>query len=438
LGSFRHAAARLDPAPGLPRAPGAGASNGRAVSTKTKERTVGTKNVAVAGGLGLSVSLGVAVLAVLSMGQVAPPGLGDPLPGVTPAEHARFLAGKAAFQEVEDVAGGLGPVFNENACAVCHKVGAVGGGGTRLETRFGRLVAGQFDPMTYAGGSLIQDQGIGLFNGVNFQGEVVPAAATIVAQRRTTPLFGLGLVDSVPDAVFHQLALLQQVCSPATAGRVNPVTNVATGQVGVGKFGWKCQHPALLPFAGDAYLNEMGVTTPMFPLENCPQGQCNLLLTPGLPAVPNDADNSTVVAFADFMTFLGPPPRGPVSDQARQGAGLFSRVGCADCHVPSLQTGPNASAALSHVMFFPYSDFLLHDMGSLGDGTTQSGAGPHEMRTAPLWGVRLATTLLHDGRATSLTAAILAHDGQARPARNKFSALSKTQQAQLLAFLNTL
>jgi hypothetical protein len=112
---------------------------------------------------------------------------------------ARFTAGKAGFQEVETVADGIGPVFNNVSCVSCHSVPATGGGSTLVETRFGRMVNGQFDPMTDFGGSLIQTQGIGLFNGVNFVGETVPPQATIVAGRRTTPLFGLGLVNAVPE-----------------------------------------------------------------------------------------------------------------------------------------------------------------------------------------------------------------------------------------------
>src|SRR5262249_41679098 len=158
-----------------------------------------------------------------------------------------------------------GPVFNEDACAACHNVGATGGGSTRLETRFGRFVNGQFDPMAYAGGSLIQDHGIGLFGGVALVAEGVPPPATPLAERGTTPLFGLGLVDNVPDALILQLAQDELAHTPATAGRVNMVVDPATGQLRVGRFGWKCQQATLFSFSGDAYLNEMGVTTPMFP-----------------------------------------------------------------------------------------------------------------------------------------------------------------------------
>src|SRR5262249_45484806 len=148
------------------------------------------------------------------------------------------------------------------------------------------------------GGSLMQDHGIGRVGGINYKAESVPQRANTVAQRRTTPLFGLGLVDNVPDDTLRQVAQAEQALTPATAGRLSIVNDVGFGQPGrVGRFGWKCQQATLFAFSGDAYLNEMGITTPMFPFESCPQGNCALLNNPALPAVPNDGDNSTLVEF---------------------------------------------------------------------------------------------------------------------------------------------
>ncbi len=388
----------------------------------------------------LAVFVGAAVvsLSVFSMGGGPSPKFGDPLPNLTSAQQASFLAGKASFLVVETVATGLGPVFNDVSCVACHSSPAAGGGSTTIETRFGRVVNGQFDPMTDFGGSLIQKQGIGFYNGVNFVGEVVPRRATISAGRRTTPLFGLGLVDAVPNATFEQLASLEQQYTPHTAGRVNAITDQATGDQIVGRFGWKCQQGSLFTFSGDAYLNEMGITTPLFPTENCPQGNCALLQANPAPSNPNEPDNDDLQAFTNFMSLLAPPPQVALSSAAKSGAKTFASIGCVNCHFPALETGPSSIAALNCVTFFPYSDFLLHDMGSLGDGIAQAGAGQTEMRTAPLWGVRVMTSFLHDGRAATLSQAILAHDGQGRGARNQFAGLSKTDQANLIAFLNSL
>jgi CxxC motif-containing protein (DUF1111 family) len=213
---------------------------------------------------------------------------------------------------------------------------------------------------------------------------------------------------------------------------------LTTGASAVGRFGWKAQHASLFEFSGDAYVNEMGITNPVFPIENCPQGDCTQLDECN-PAVTQPNDNGDDVrAFADFMTLLAPPPRGEITTAVSEGESEFQRAGCADCHVRSLTTGPNAIGALSRVTFSAWSDFLLHDMGSLGDGIQQNEATGALMRTAPLWGLRKITSFLHDGRATTLPAAIEAHDGQGAAARNAFQALTATRQSRLLAFLNSL
>jgi CxxC motif-containing protein (DUF1111 family) len=162
-----------------------------------------------------------------------------------------------------------------------------------------------------------------------------------------------------------------------------------------------------------------------------------LAANPG-PAPTNDPDNSSIQQFTDFITFLAPPPKLALTPQARSGAATFEAIGCVHCHISSLRTGDNPIAALNNVTFFPFSDFLLHDMGNLGDGIAQGGAGQREMRTAPLWGVRALTTFLHDGSASSLSQAILAHDGQGKAARDRFANLEADDQANLIAFLNSL
>jgi CxxC motif-containing protein (DUF1111 family) len=361
---------------------------------------------------------------------------GEPLPGLNADEKARFLAGQEEFATEEEVDEGLGPVFNDSSCAACHAAGAVGGGGDRIETRFGTITNGRFDPLERLGGSLIQEKGIGEVPGFDFVAEAVPKEATIRAGRRTTPLFGLGLVDAVPDAVFRALASAQKAQTPGTAGVVSVVPNLVTGKESVGKFGWKAQNPTLFQFSADAYVNEMGITSPLFPNEVCPQGDCRSLKFNPVPALNDEGED--VAAFADFMTFLAPPPRGPLGSYDKEGEQRFQAVGCADCHTPTLKTGKNPVAALDEVTFHPYSDFLLHDMGSLGDGIEQNRATGAQMRTAPLWGIRAMNVFLHDGRATSLGDAVLAHEGQGRAARDAFKALPDVQKEKLLAFVRSL
>jgi CxxC motif-containing protein (DUF1111 family) len=376
-------------------------------------------------------------LALMAMGGRKPPDFGEPLRGLTPDLLARFEAGKAAFIAAEDVPGGLGPVFNDTACANCHNQGATGGGNDRLETRYGQVVDGVFNPLTQFDGTLVHAKGIGLFNGVDFVGEVVPPEANVVAHRRVNPLFGLGLVDAVTDQFLQDLARYEQETTPATAGRANVVTDVASGQPRVGRLGWKCQIGTVLTFSANAYQNEIGVTTPFFPNENCPQGDCALLAANPARTNPNDT-NETPMMFADFITLLAPPPRREPTRDARLGEALFLAIGCADCHTPVMRTGPSPVRALDEVLFFPFSDFLLHDMGALNDGISQSGAAGHEMRTAPLWGARIRTSFLHDGRAKTVRDAILAHDGQGRAAADRFAALRATEQARVLEFIDGL
>ena len=373
------------------------------------------------------------------VGLMAATNFGDPFPNLTAAELALFNAGKDEFVAVEAVDEGLGPVFNEAACATCHfgPGTAVGGTTGRMETRFGRNVGGTFDPLTSLGGSLLQDHAIGLVaDGFTFVPEVVPGEANVVARRITTQLFGLGLVNAVPDDEFRHLALLEAATSPTTAGTPNMVLDIASGQTRVGRFGWKAQVPTLHQFSGDAYLNEMGITNPEFPNESCPQGDCAVLAHNPVPGL-ND-DGTGVTQFTDFMTLLAPPPRGPLSLQVLEGSGIFAIIGCGNCHTPALVTGTSPVAALSGKVFQPFSDFLLHDMGGLGDGIAQGSATGLQIRTAPLWGVRTRALLLHDGRATTLSAAILAHDGQGKRARDRFAGLSPRAQSALLAFLKSL
>ena len=332
---------------------------------------------------------------------------------------------------------GLGPVFNNTSCAKCHDQGAIGGGSDTLETRYGQVIDGVFNSLTQFDGQLLHSKGIGLFNGVDFVGEVVPPEANVVAQRRTNPLFGLGLVDAVPDQTLMDIAQFQQEFTPETAGQALVLTDIFSGQPVVGRFGWKSQIGTVLTFSGNAFLNEMGITTPFFPHENPPGGDAALLAANPALTNPNDT-TATVMQLADHTTFLAPPPQLARSRRARQGEGLFAQVGCANCHLPMMTTGPNEVAALNEVDFFPYSDFLVHDMGSLNDGIAQPPATGQQMRTAPLWGARIRTSFLHDGRARTIQDAIFAHDGQGKAARDNFANLDEREKAKVLAFINTL
>jgi len=366
------------------------------------------------------------------------PAFGDSYRGLTADQNKAFADGRTEFTDVENLDDGLGPVFNGRSCAECHTAGGIGGASNRLVTRIGRITNGTFDPLTSYGGSLLQDHAIGPVDGSphQFLAETAPPVATIVAHRRTTALFGLGLVDATPDATFIALAQDEAQRRDGTAGRVAMVQDLTTGARVVGKFGWKNQVPTLFQFSGDAYLNEMGITNPLFTAENCPNGNCSELSFNPMPAL-NDTGNG-IRALADFMTYLAPPARGNVTPDAADGERIFEQAGCGACHTATLHSGASPVPALDRQAYHPYSDFLLHDMGALGDGIVQGDAGAREIRTAPLWGLRVVTAFLHDGRATTIEQAILGHDGQGRAARDRYTHLPADAKAKLRAFLMSL
>ncbi len=363
-------------------------------------------------------------------------GLGSALAGITEEQLAAFLDGRADFRTAETAAGGLGPIFNDVSCVACHDAGGTGGASRRTVTRFGRTVNGVFDPLEHLGGSLLQARAI---NPV--AREVVPAEANTVARRVTTPLFGAGLIDAIPDSAIVAGTLQRKPAG--IAGKVSVVRDVVSGQNRIGRFGWKAQQATLLAFSADAYLNEMGITNRFFPTENAPNGNEALLArfdrVADIEDVADPVDGKTDVdRVADFMRFLAAPTRGAATVASTAGEGIFMRLDCAVCHTPTMRTGRNAVAALSNQTVALYSDLLLHDMGALGDGIAQGTAGPRDMRTAPLWGLRARPVWLHDGRANTVEAAVRAHDGEARASRVRYEALSAAERAQLLAFLDTL
>jgi CxxC motif-containing protein (DUF1111 family) len=179
----------------------------------------------------------------------------------------------------------------------------------------------------------------------------------------------------------------------------------------------------------------MGITNPSFPDEKLPHGQpiqsgCD-------PVADPEDDGSGVTAFTNFMRFLAPAPRRPVTDQVQQGEGVFSHIGCASCHVPMMMTGRNSVAALRNKEVNLFSDLLLHDVGT-GDGIEQGEAKGSEFRTAPLWGLSRRDRFMHDGGSKSIEDAILRHGGQAQNAVSGFGRLSSSDHDALLAFLGSL
>ncbi|HRI44752.1 MAG TPA: di-heme oxidoredictase family protein [Fimbriimonadaceae bacterium] len=368
-----------------------------------------------------------------------PPGLGVPLPGLTTQQLAEFEAGRLQFGRVERPIDGLGPVFNGVSCLECHRAGAPGGSAIDLQltrvTRIGRVESGVFSELPQRGGPLIQRRSLReIFPNHPVFPEVIPPEATVVARRITTPLFGTGLIEAIPDIVITMNADPTDRNGDGISGRPNYITNPETNRLELGRFGWKSQLSTLHHFTGLALIDEMGITNPSFPLEVLPQG---LPIPAGGDNVADPEDNGTrVAALTSFQRFLAPPPQGL---QNRQGRDVFANIGCAKCHIPTLKTAAHAIAALANQSVNLYSDLLLHDMGlNLADGNPQGLASASEFRTAPLWGVRFRPFLLHDGRATNLDAAIRLHGGEALGARTRYETLAPGQRDALLGFLRGL
>jgi hypothetical protein len=373
------------------------------------------------------------------------PRMGEPITGLTAGQLNRFTAGKVAFDKNFGVPQGLGPVFNQDSCGSCHNT-RLGGSGSITVTRFGRTNgAGEFDGLESLGGSLLQS------NAISPEcAETIPPEATIAANRLTNSTLGFGLVQAIPDAAIQALA---DNPPAGVSGRATivPVLEGPPGTTAVGRFGWKSQVATVRTFSADAALNEMGITNRLLQQDVAPNGNAALLAQCDTVADPEDKPDLLGFFFVDrvtdFQRFLAPPPQTPRSGMT--GETLFNAIGCASCHVGTFATpnDPALEQALRDKTLKPYSDFLLHDMGGNADGIAQGQASPQELRTPPLWGVRVRDPLWHDGRVTSgsfasrIQAAVAEHDdplSEAKASAQAFAALSPENQDAVIAFLDSL
>jgi len=330
--------------------------------------------------------------------------------------------GRTLFQKVFSPVEGLGPLFNGRSCVECHAQpipGGVAPGGAGIVLRVGRNVgSGGFDPLYGQGGPVARAHSIAGHGLPCSAIPGIPAAANVTSVRSATALFGLGLVDAVPDEVIFVKDSVGGI-----RGRPNLIRD-ADGRDRPGRFGWKADTAELEQFVADAFRNELGITSPRAPLDPT-------ALAPGCGVFAGlDDDGTTVRSVAAYIRSLPPLLSDKLPSQA--GKAAFVHAGCEACHVPSLP-GPGGEAVTL------FSDLLLHDMGpTLDDGIVQGTASGAEWRTAPLWGVGSRSRLLHDGRATSLSAAILAHDGEGAAAAQAFRTMTAQQRQHLLAFLESL
>jgi CxxC motif-containing protein (DUF1111 family) len=423
----------------------------------------------------------------------------QPVPGLDRRELAAFNRGRHHFDKTWgavtslDFEWGLGPTFIAKSCVECHANGGRGRppgspdaqllsmivrvslpgedahGGPLPDPNYGdqlqnRSLSGPFPDFAYHTAPVPPEAALYLEWAERIEvladGERVPlrmpqlrienlafgplGEGAMTSLRIAQPLQGMGLLEAVPEALLLQIAQRQQ--TQGVNGRPNYVRDDVNDRTALGRFGWKANQPSLRQQIAAASLGDMGLTSRLYRAQNCPPVQriC-AMQTPG-----NDPE-LTITDWDELELWtraLAVPAQRDVDDaQVRRGAALFEQAQCAVCHVPTLHTAdafpgfPRAAGQVIH----PYTDLLLHDMGeALADGRPDFKAGPRDWRTPPLWGLGLSdtvnasTALLHDGRARTVTEAILWHGGEAERSRDAFRAMSKADREALVRFVNSI
>lgn len=420
-------------------------------------------------------------------------GAGASIAGLSENQRAFFTAGMGEFSQMEGVKrndgdGGLGPRFNGESCAQCHAQPAVGGSsplvnpqvsaatnmGGRNQVPFFIVSNGPVREVRFPRTPDLQHPDGGVHDLFTITGRSDAAGCSIkqpdfeqaanmgnLVFRIPTPVFGGGLIESIPEStilaqansqteVKHRMGIGGRP-NRSFGGVISGSPNTSGNDGTVTRFGWKAQNKSLEIFAGEAYNVEMGVTNELFPNERDETQGC------GFNPTPEDSTNmdgdgpesaSDVLQFAIFMRFLDQPQPAPPTASTQNGAKIFSQIGCALCHTPTLTTGTSPVAALNNVAANLFSDLLLHHMGpGLADDIVQGQAAGDEFRTAPLWGLGQRLYFLHDGRTKTLTRAIAEHasqgnrryqDSEANAVVDKFKRLSDQDQQDLLNFLRSL
>ncbi|MDQ3678098.1 MAG: thiol oxidoreductase [Actinomycetota bacterium] len=410
-----------------------------------------------------------------------------PVPKLSSKDRRAFAVGNSFFNRNWVTApasatgrDGLGPTFNAVSCSSCHfKDGRAQPPTSSRVAELGLLLRlsvadrdGRLQPVARYGGQL-QDRAI---NGVRAEGRIrithTPrpgrygdgTSYTLIAPRyeivdrafgalptrarigpRVAPaIFGVGLLEAVPEKTITDRADPQDADGDGISGRPNRVDDARSGAQVLGRFGWKANVPTVEQQNASAFSGDIGITSPIFPDEGCPDGQdaCKRAPRGGRPEI--DAKKLDRVTFY-ARTLAVPARRAVQKPDTSAGERIFSDLGCSSCHLPQLRTATSDVAALSDQDIRPYTDLLLHDMGpGLADGRPDGLAGGSEWRTAPLWGIGLVRTVnrhtrfLHDGRARSIEEAILWHGGEAAAAQRRFGMLPARQRRDLIAFLGSL
>lgn len=406
-----------------------------------------------------------------------------PAPNLNNSELIKHLQGDLAFEAVfvtapATVNGGLGPIFNNSSCIACHPRDGRAKFPADLNSRGGLLwrvstlgTTATGTPVPVQGfGTQIQNQAIfGYQPEAKIQVNYTPIVETfadgtqvvlqkpnytliepytnlpsdvLISPRIGTPVFGLGLLEFIPESTILSYEDVNDSDGDGISGRANYVYDNISASYKLGRFGWKANTATIIEQCAMAYLEDMGITSPYFSQET---GVDQSNGTDGLADDP-EITLQTLEQVAFYCQTLGvPASRDHNLQSVKMGAKIFEDLGCAKCHIPKQQTGYSAIAPLSYQTFYPYTDLLLHDMGeNLADNRPDFQANGREWKTRPLWGIGLTyivnghTHFMHDGRAKNLTEAILWHGGEAESSKNAFKNLEAQQRQYLLDFLNSL
>jgi CxxC motif-containing protein (DUF1111 family) len=409
----------------------------------------------------------------------------QPIGGLSDASLRGFLAGRRLFRQAWVIGPsldhphvtGLGPLYNRLSCIACHikngrgkapdhengvvrsmvvRVGIDGAdahGGPLPHPAYGAQLNPEGAPGVPGEGRAILEydeieEKLGDGTLVKMRrprlsfrdlayGPLEPGARTSV--RIAPPVFGLGLLEAVPEEVI--LAKRDR-----NHGKANYVWDIERGKYTLGRFGLKANQPSLKQQIANAFAEDIGVTSTLFPSETCTSVETACKAAAADEQQP-ELRASQLESMLEYVRALAPPARRNVgNDRVKRGEAQFASLGCATCHLETMALGFfTPVAGLSSAPIHPYTDLLLHDMGEgLADGRDDFNAGPRDWRTPPLWGLGLAgkygdgENYLHDGRARSLVEAILWHGGEAQEAANAFRSLQAQDREALIAFLNSL
>ncbi|APD06372.1 hypothetical protein UJ101_00835 [Flavobacteriaceae bacterium UJ101] len=407
-----------------------------------------------------------------------------PAPNLNATNLEIHLQGDAEFEAAfvtapAEVNSGVGPIFNNTSCVACHPRdgrASFPNDINELSGFFLRSSIGGTDP--HGGPNPVPGFGVQLQNqaifgyepevqfGVTYE-DVVETFAdgtqvtlkkpiysitssyiampgnTMFSPRLAPPVFGLGLLEAIPESSILAQEDINDVDGDGISGKANYVWDPETQTTKLGRFGWKANTASILVQSAGAYVEDMGVTSPLFPNEtgiDQSNGQDGLTDDP-------EITQEILDAVTLYCRTLGvPSPRGIESSSVQRGAAIFEEINCASCHTPQQKSGNFPGIpAISNQTFYPYTDMLLHDMGEgLADGRPDFEADGNEWKTRPLWGIGLTqlinghTDFLHDGRAKNITEAILWHGGEAQQSQEDFKNLSTSDRQALLDFINSL